>query len=218
MKNKKRNLFLRIFDIRMLFFDFAKWTAVPFLWLVLRTKRIYISGKKPKGLTKGKYIIASNHISSWDQFTAASVALSRRVSMVSTKNLYNKCPLFFKLMHVVPVDNGKPSMSLFKKVKNFLYRGHIMCMFPEGYIVEGQELQTFKGGTVMMAALSQADILPIYIVRRKIFKQRQVVVVGEKIKYQDMFKSPMPTKEEIEKATKLLMEKEKELEEKYSLL
>lgn len=218
MKNKERSLFLKVFDIRMLFFDFAKWTAFPFLWLILRPKKIYLNGKKPKGLIKGKYIIASNHISSWDHFIVMSAFPSRRVSFVSTMKMYKKCPLFFKLFHVVPVDKNKPSIQIFKKVKNFLYRGHIMTMFPEGNISKTTELETFKGGISMMSAISEADILPIYIGKRKTFTQRKVVIVGNKIKCSDLFKSSSPTKDEINKACLLLMDKEKELENKYSEL
>ena len=199
----------------MLFFDFAKWTAAPFLWLVLRTKRIFINDKKPKGLFKGTYIIVSNHISSWDHFIAATAVPSRRVSFVSTMKMYKKCPLFFKLINVVPVEKEKSSMNVLRKVKDFLYRGHIMCTFPEGSISSDQELNAFKAGAIMMAAISEADILPIYIGQRKTFTQRKVVVVGDKIKYQDLFKSSTPSREEINKANQLLMEKEKELEQKY---
>ena len=215
-KNKKRSLFSKIFDLRMLFFDFAKWTAFPFLLLVLRTKRIYVTGKKPKGLTKGKYLLASNHISGWDPFIAASTAVTRRISFVTTVNMYKKCPLFCKLMNIVEVDKKKPSINVFKRVKDFLERGHIMCMFPEGNISETKELEAFKAGTVMMAALSEADILPIYTGQRKIFTQRQVIIVGERLKYKDLFKTSSPSKEEINKANVLLMEKEKELENKYN--
>ena len=90
-------------------------------------------------------------------------------------------------------------------------------MFPEGSISE-DELKTFKSGVVMMAAMSKADILPIYIAKRKTFIQRKVAVIGNRLKYDDLFKSPIPNKEEINKASILLMEKEKELENKYKEL
>lgn len=217
MKNKKRNLFLRIFDIRMLFFDFVKWTAFPFLWLLLRTKLIYINGKKPKGLKRGKFIVASNHVSFWDPFVAASTVVFRRMGWVAKETMFKKCGWFFRAISVIELNKEKLSTKTFRKVNDMLYRGHLVCMFPEGTISE-EQVASFKSGVVMMAALSQADILPIYLTKRKTFVQRKVAIIGERLRYQDLFKSSTPKMDEINKATELLMNKEKELENKYKEL
>ena len=216
MEKKKRNWFLRVFDIKMWFYDFVKWTAFPFLWLLLRTKLIYINGKKPRGLRKGKFILASNHVSFLDPFIAASAVLSRRTGWVARETMFKKSyGWFFKAISVIRIDSDKLSTKTFRKVDDVLYRGHIVCMFPEGTIENGEELKAFKSGIVMMAALSKADILPLYIAKRKTFIQRKVVVIGERLKYQDLFKSNTPKMNEINKASILLMDKEKELENKY---
>ena len=216
MEKKKRNWFLRVFDIKMWFYDFVKWTAFPFLWLLLRTKLIYINDKKPKGLRKGKFILASNHVSFLDPFIAASAVLSRRTGWVARETMFKKpYGWFFRAISVIKLDSDKLSTKTFRRVYDVLYRGHIVCMFPEGTIEEEKQLKTFKNGIMMMAALSKADILPIYIAKRKTFIQRKVVVIGERLKYQDLFKSNTPKMDEINKASVLLMEKEKELENKY---
>ena len=108
------------------------------------------------------------------------------------------------------------STKLIRRVQDTINRGHIVCMFPEGVIEDDQEIKTFKGGVAMMAALSQADILPICLVRRKRW-QRRIVVIGNKLKHGDLFKSSMPTKEELQRVSELLMAKEKELEDIYSI-
>lgn len=218
MEKKSPNWFLRTFDIRMWFFDFVKWTAFPFLWLLLRTKLIYIDGKKPKGLKRGKFILASNHVSKLDPFVAASTVLFRRMGWVAKETMFKKpYGWFFRAISVIELNKEKLSTKTFRKVNNLLTRGHILCMFPEGSISE-DELKTFKSGVVMMAAMSKADILPIYLANRKTFVQRKVAVIGNRLKYEDLFKSPIPNKEEINKASILLMEKEKELENKYKEL
>ena len=66
-----------------------------------------------------------------------------------------------------------------------------------------------------MSVMSEADILPIYIGKRETFKQRKVVVIGDRIKYSDLFKSPIPSMKEIENAAMVLAEAEKLLEAKY---
>ena len=218
MKKKKRNLFLRIFDIRMILYDFGKVTSIFFIWIWLRTKRIFINGKKPKHFARGKYIIATNHVAPEDHFVIASTVPSRRICYVSTDNLTNgKFGWFFKAVGTIGINKNKPSIKAIKQVKDTLYRGHIVCMFPEGFVNKDEEIKQFKGGITMMVALSEADILPIYIAKRG-KGQRKVTIVGEKIKYQDMFKSPAPTKEEINRASELLMSKEKELENKFKEL
>ena len=86
----------------MWFYDFVKWTAFPFLWILLRTKLIYINGKKPKGLRKGKFILASNHVSFLDPFIAASAVLSRRTGWVARETMFKKSyGWFFKAISVI---------------------------------------------------------------------------------------------------------------------
>lgn len=218
MKNKERSLFLRIFDIRMFLYDFGRVTASLFIWLWARTKRIFINDKKPRGFARGRYIIATNHVSSSDHFVIATAVPSRRICFVSTDNLTNgKYGWFFKAIGTIGINKNKPSMKALRQVQDTLNRGHVVCMFPEGTLNQDEEMKEFKGGIAMMAAISEADILPVYQVRRN-KGQRKIVVVGEKLKYQDLFKSNKPTKEEINRVSELLMQKEKELEIKYKEL
>ena len=217
MKNKDRNLFLRIFDIRMFLYDFGRVTASLFIWLWARTKRIFINDKKPRGFARGRYIIATNHVSSSDHFVIATAVPSRRICFVSTDNLTNgKYGWFFKAIGTIGINKNKPTMKVFRQVQDTLNRGHVVCMFPEGTLNQDEEMKEFKGGIAMMSAISKADILPIYQVRRN-KGQRKIVVIGEKLKYQDLFKFNKPTKEEINRVSELLMQKEKELEIKYRL-
>ena len=203
----------------MWLYDFVKWTGYPLTWLIIRTKRHFIGGKKDKDLFKGKFIVASNHLSYWDPFTAISVIPGRRVVHMATKKLFQKwCGWFFKAVGIIEIDNHHLSTKAFRKAKNTLDRGHIVCMFPEGSVSLDNELHEYKSGAVMLSALAKADILPIYLGKRKTFVQRKVAIVGHKLKYQDLFKSEMPTKEEIIKATSVLMEKEKELENRFKEL
>ena len=202
----------------MFLYDFGRVTASLFIWLWARTKRIFINDKKPKGFARGRYIIATNHVSNSDHFVIATTVPSRRICFVSTDNLTNgKYGWFFKAIGTIGINKNKPSMKAFRQVQDTLNRGHVVCMFPEGTLNQDEEMKEFKGGIAMMSAISEADILPVYQVRRN-KGQRKIVVVGEKLKYQDLFKSNKPTKEEINRVSELLMQKEKELEIKYKEL
>lgn len=215
MQKKERSWFTKTFDPRMWLYDLGKWSSALFIWLWHRTKRIFIGGKKPKGFDKGKYIIACNHVAYSDYFVVSTSLARRRICCVSTDRFLKKgTGWFFKALGTIFIEENGPLLKTVKLVSNTLNRGHIVLMFPEGSISSDAELQQFKGGIAMMAATSKADILPIYLAKRKGL-QRKVSVIGEKIKYQDLFKSSFPSKEEIKAASELLLAKEKELEAKY---
>ena len=216
MKKKERSKFVKIFDPHMWLYDFGKITSALFIWLWLRTKKIYINGKKPKGLFKGRYIIACNHVSLYDHFVIASTIFSRRICNVSTTNLTEgKFGWFFKAVGTIGIDKEHISIKAIKQIIDTLDRGHVICTFPQGSVSESDEPKDFKGGIAMMAAYSNSDILPIYLPKRKNIWHRRVAIIGEKIKCQDLFKNKIPTREEINNASILLIEKEKELEIKY---
>ena len=204
----------RVLDPRMWLHDFIKWTGALPVVLYFRTKKIYINGKKPKRLTKGKVIIMANHFSFSDPIVVATAFWYRRVGFVATKDLFkNKLLTFlFKGYACVPVDKENVSMKTFMGVKEILRRGHSMAVFPEGGIKTESEVQGFKSGLAMMATISQADIVPTYICKRTKWWKRQRIYVGERIKLSDYINSPFPPLKEIEALTKVLYEREKELE------
>lgn len=217
-KKKKKpmmNLFCRIIDPRMWFFDFVKWTGALPLLLVLRTKIIYLHGKKPKGLLRGKILIASNHISYLDPIVVGNAVPWRRVGFVATKELIDKRPWFFKGIGCIEIDKENPTVETFKLVKERLYRGHPVVVFPEGTISRNEEMRAFKTGIMMMAMMAESDIVPMYLGKRKTFKQRKVAIIGDRIKYADLFKTPFPSMDDLKQAALFLEEKEKELEDKY---
>jgi 1-acyl-sn-glycerol-3-phosphate acyltransferase len=90
-----------------------------------------------------------------------------------------------------------------------------MCVFPEGTIAREEHMGGFKSGIVMMSIMADADILPVYIAKRENRFKRQVVVIGEKINYKDFVSGPFPSIDDINNITKILLEKELELENKY---
>lgn len=214
---KRRNWFLRVFDIKLIVLDLWKITGLLFFYLWFRTKRIFLN-KKEKGWSKGSYIIATNHVAWEDHFVIMTALPFRRICHVAADNLFKgKWGWFFKLVGTIPIDKENGSYSAVKKVKKTLYNGHVVCMYPEG-VLDEEGLKDFKGGVALMAAFAKVDILPIYIGKRKKRFQRKVVIIGERIKYQDLFKSHIPTREEISDANAVLIEKEKELENKYKEL
>lgn len=214
---KKVSFIYKLIDPRMWFYDFTKWTGALFTVLLLRTRRIFITGKKKKGLLNGSYIISSNHMSYIDPIIISTVFPTRRISFVATKELFASefWNIFFHALGIIKIDKENTSLSTFKEVEDRLNKGHLVGVFPEGQVTQTNEMNTFKSGIIMMAIMSQVDILPVYLAKRKLFTQRQVAIVGEKLVLKDYIESPFPTMDEINKLGEILAQKEKELENKY---
>ena len=209
------NKFAKLFDPKKWFYDFVKFTGSLPVLIDLRMKRIFLNKKRET--LKGKYIISSNHMSYSDPVIISAAFWERRVGFVATSELFTIkfWSAFFKAVGCIPIDKTNPSLQTFKAVKENLDRGHITCVFPEGTVTRDESIKTFKSGIVMMATIADADILPVYLAKRKKRIHRQVCVIGEKINYKDYVSGSFPTMSEIETITNVLASKEKELEEYY---
>ena len=217
MKKKDRApLIVRLFDPRMWLYDFFKlFCSLPIL-VDLRLKRIYVTstGKRKRGTFKGKYLVASNHVSFEDPVIIFNVFLCRRVRFVAVDELF-KHKFWGKLLKMfgcIPISKENVSLETFKQIDDSLYRGHVVGVFPEGTVSRDDNLHAFKSGIVMMAVMSGADILPVYIVKRKNRWDRQEVLIGEKIILKEHISSDFPSIDEIENLTALLKEREEGLE------
>ena len=218
-KNKKYNKFVQIFDPKMWFHDFVKLTGMLPVLIDLRLKRIYLN-KKPKGLFKGKYLISANHASFVDPIIIMNTFWSRRVCFVATKQFFIKkfWKVVFRGFGCIEIDKEAPTLKTFNEVGEKLARGHLVSVFPEGHVTNDTELHALKSGIVMMAVMNEAPILPIYIVKREKRIKRQVVMIGEKINPADYMAGAMPSIDEINNISNILLEKEKELKDKYESL
>lgn len=220
MKKQKKQrdrapLLTRLFDHKMWAWDFVRITgAIPIIcWF--RLKRIFVTstGRRKRGMLRGKFLVASNHTSFLDPGIVINAFWERRLNFVATDDLFkSKHGRFFKWVGLIPVNKQNVSIETFKRVQDTLYRGHIVVVFPEGS-VHGEGIKAFKSGIVMMAVMSGADIVPMYISKRASAWRRQVVLIGEKIILKEHVSSEFPTMEEIENLTQLLIERELQLEQ-----
>lgn len=214
MKKDKAPLFTRLFDPRMWLYDLFKITGSWPMLLDLRVKRIFVNPATKRGRLRGKYLVASNHVSYIDPVILFCAFFWRRVSFVAVDELFNHKFLGFVLKSVgcIPISKENVSLNTFKQIEKQLYRGHVVGIFPEGAVAQDDNIQAFKSGVVMMAVMSGADILPTYIVKRENRWRRQQVLIGEKIILKEHISSEFPTMDEIENLTALLKERELELE------
>ncbi len=213
-KKKKIPLICKIFDPKCFFHDFVKWTGGLPIIIYLRLKKHYINQKKQKGLYKGPAIIVSNHPSFVDPFIVLNAFWMKRCGFIATKDIFkNKIQKWlFTSFGCIEVDKNNISVAMFKKTTDVLNRGHSIIVYPEGHVVRETQMQEFKSGAILMAMFADAPIIPMYIVKREKWWKRQHIVIGEKFNVKEYISSPIPSMDDIDRVTKLLQEKELELE------
>ena len=197
-------------------YDFVRVTgALPTL-LYMRIKTIRINKNVPKHV-KGGVLIAANHISFLDPVIVHCAFWYRRLHCLATKDLYDTPTRakFFNAMHCIMVDKDNVSVGMLHSVCDRLKENKAVVIFPEGSVNrEEGEVKTYKSGAILMAHLTKKPILPVCIIQRKHWYNRQVVVVGEPIDVNALC-GKIPTMEEMEKASAYIREKELELLEFY---
>ena len=208
------NKFRKTFDHKYWLYDFTKLTGCLATGLFFRPKKVYID-KSNKSL-RGRLIICANHTSYQDVVFLFTAIWQRRISFLATKDLFEKkFKGFFKNIGCIKVDKDNFDIDTIKQTVNVIDRGHAVCIFPEGQIHRDEDNHPFKSGIVMTAYLAKADILPIYIPKRKSNWNRSVMIIGKRIKIKDLFKSQFPTIDEIESVTNQLNQKVLELKQYY---
>lgn len=213
----RSNKITKLFDHKMWLYDFAKVTGALPVLIDQRMKRIYLAGKKPKDLFKGKFIISANHGSYEDPISIMNAVWKRRVLFLATKEIFkNKFNNWlFNHTGAIKLDREDVSIDTFKQVKNVLDRGHIVAIFPEAHVDKQEEIRSFKSGIGMIAALCEAPILPIYIAPRHKRCNRQIVVIGNKIDYKQYMENGTSMRDSMDKITQVLQQEEIKLKQLY---
>ncbi|MBI5740924.1 MAG: 1-acyl-sn-glycerol-3-phosphate acyltransferase [Nitrospirae bacterium] len=123
---------------------------------------IVVKGKENVPL-KGGVIIAANHISYLDPPLIGAV-LPRRATFMARKGLFAIPVLRWAIKQTaIPVDRQRTSPSTIKKAVRRLKSGEAVVLFPEGKRSETGELLEGKRGIGMVARLSNAPIVPVFI-------------------------------------------------------
>ncbi len=192
-------------------FDFAKWTAAIPMIMFFRPKKHYPQGK-PK--VKGKLIVSSNHVGPLDCVKIAFVFPWRRLWTLTRKEAF-ETPLanwVFRSINCLPVDRENLSMDTYHDILDLLKRDKLVLFFSEGRVnFHSNDVMEYKMGTVFFAAMSQAPIVPIYIVRQENLWKRLHIIVGKEIQMKD-YCSGVPSIADIERLNQIVRDKECELE------
>lgn len=135
------------------------------LWLpIVGVRKLFNCKIKNKELIGNDAIIlAGTHTSIFDCLMLISCT-KRPVHFLAKKELFTGFKaLLFKNMGLIPVDRSKKDRSSIDSALEYLKRGDIVCIFPEGTTQKGRGLLPFKIGAVKISHDSGAPILPFII-------------------------------------------------------
>ena len=196
-------------------YDFVKVTgALPAL-IYLRPKIYRPYGTKTP---KGGVLVTANHRSMFDPVIMHVVFPERRLDCLATKDLFNTKVkhFFFNKMHCIMVDKENFTLSAFHDVVARLKDDKLVVIFPEGGLNTDAEdtIRAFKSGAVLMAHKAKSPILPVYIVKRDKWYQRQHVVIGKPYNVCEGL-GVMPTMDQLNEASEAVRAMELELREYY---
>ena len=180
-KNKKPDYKAHLFSFKYLLFDIVKWLGWWQCLLWYRIKKTYDS-PEAKQKFKGKAIVTANHVGFSDPFVMQCVILSRRWHFLFMTDLIrNKFQAwaYKNIFLAFPIDRDKPSYQTMKFLSEYVKGGHLLALFPEGHIRRDDQVDSFKGGALLIAYLSDTPIIPMYHKRRKSVWNMTRIVIGK---------------------------------------
>ncbi len=186
--------------------------AIPSL-LWLRPKRIYAS-EKAREKIKGGALIIANHSDFVDPVYLMTVLWYRQHHFICSEEIMDsKAGGFLRACGCIRIDRKNVTINTMRDITDRLKQGQVVSLFPQGRISVGEdEGAKFKSGMTLMAIRSGAPIIPVYVKPRKSFFDRLKVVIGERVSVTELY-GERPTFAEIDAATRLLYEREKQLKE-----
>lgn len=135
----------------------------PFIRLIFRVKYIN-QNNLPK---EGSYIIASNHISSFDPFLIAVGQKYRKVHFMAKAELFKNKLLGWLLYSIgtFPVERGKTDVGSVKHFEQILDEGEVMGIFIEGTRSKTGEFLKPKNGAALIAYDTKTPVIPVCITK-----------------------------------------------------
>lgn len=187
---------------------FVKLTSYIPGYIVYRKKVHYVN--KHVKRHKGGALLVSNHKSIYDFPLIMFSFYWRTIKTVISKELYNKrliLKLLLKGMGGIEVDRQSYDFSFTGKMIKWMKKGKYGLIFPEARIPRPEErgdLIEFKPSYIYLALEAGVPIIPMYTngiygpAKRRKFKDRARLVIGEAIDPRDLLSDERTDKENID--------------------
>ncbi len=196
------------------FYSVIRVICMPFLKILFP---FHVNGKNNLPMD-GRIIICCNHMSIVDPAFLV-ISQKRRICFMAKSELFENRFLswFFSALGAFPVHRGAGDSKAIIKSEHILEEGGALGIFIEGTRSRDGELLRPRSGAAMIAYHSNAAVLPACISCKKggmirLFK-RMVVSFGEPLTLEQLG-LVNGTKAEVREATKMIMEKIKEMRQR----
>lgn len=116
----------------------------------------------------GPVVLVANHVSLWDPPVLAC-SVNRVVHFMAKEELF-KIPLLGWLLPALqcfPVKRGKADRNALRLAAQYLEKGEVLGIFPEGTRSKTQQLLPFQPGAALFALRSGAPIIPVGLLGTK---------------------------------------------------
>lgn len=141
--------------------------------------RVKVVGKE--NIEKGKaYVLCPNHISNWDPPTIVAAVKRNDLYVLAKEELFvnSFVKWLAKKTKVLPVRRGKQDVAVLKNSVKILKENKLILVFPEGTRNGIEKKGKIQNGAVLMSLMSGADIIPIGIQAKKLYKPFSKVKVN----------------------------------------
>lgn len=113
---------------------------------------------------EGAVILAANHLSNWDP-PLVGTFIPRHLAYMAKEELF-KVPILKNILenvHTFPVKRGASDRAAIKTALQMLEAKECICMFPEGTRSKDGKLREFKKGSLKLATMAKAPVVPVSI-------------------------------------------------------
>ncbi|MCH5151872.1 MAG: 1-acyl-sn-glycerol-3-phosphate acyltransferase [Clostridiales bacterium] len=196
-------------------YDFFRWLAIilgyPLQLIFFKRKTYYENNVKRKGWKKGGALVISNHYNVLDYFLNMFLVAPRKLNVVTSEMPYQNKFLSFGMKFVGGIQANRITrdMSFMNKSAEVISKGQLVQIYPEGRNTPDGNIHPFKRSYVVIAHRANAPIIPIVTDGNYGFFKRASVIIGNPINVADYITttSPMPTKEELNRANEIIFNK-----------
>jgi len=162
-----------------------------------------------KNIEKGKaYIVCPNHISNWDPPTVVAAIKRNDLYVLAKEELFinSFVKWLAKKTKVIPVKRGKQDVGLLKTSVKILKENNMILMFPEGTRNGIAKRGKLQNGAVLMSLMSGAEIVPIGIQPKKMYKpfSKVKINIGKPMSFAE-YKEQKGEKKVLEELSQKLM-------------
>ena len=145
---------------------------------------------REKERDEGGYVVCGNHVHATDPIALCYAFRKNQVYFMAKKELF-EIPLLaplIRLLGAFPIDRGGNDVGAIKGAVNLVEEGKCLGIFPQGHRYPGVDPRTTrtKNGMALIATRAGADIVPVYIWRKKnkfrLFR-RTYIIIGDTIPF-----------------------------------